>query len=270
MADQEYDPLDPPTFNAGDDDDDDEDAYEPNFTDSANDTTMDDAQQAASANTSAQPSQNPSRVPSTVPNAAEQSTKPKTVGGFILEESDDEEEPHNPPAPSQLNGTHGAQSGLGAAAVAQAQDVPLSSEPTPDAVAAQQNNGLTGSTAQQEPAASSLPPAPVPSVASHSLPSALQPNNVLSPSAQPSVAPTPVPASVNGTAPAQAQPAAVPQRLAHDKVGILEDRIKSDPKADTDAWLSLIAHYKEKEQLDNVRKVYQRFFEVFPTAVRTS
>jgi len=264
MADQEYDPLDPPTFNVGEDDD--EDAYEPDFTDSANDTTMDDAHQAASANTSAQPSQPTSRVTSTIPNAPEQSVKPKTVGGFIMEESDDEEEAHNPPAPSQLNGTHGAQSGLGAAAVAQAQDVPLSSEPTPDAVAAQQNNGLTGSTT----AASSFP-AHVPSIVSHTLPSAVpQAGNVLSPSAQPSANPTPVSAPVNGTAPAQAKPAAVPQRLAHDKVGILEDRIKSDPKADTDAWLSLIAHYKEKEQLDNVRKVYQRFFEVFPTAVRTA
>jgi hypothetical protein len=63
------------------------------------------------------------------------------------------------------------------------------------------------------------------------------------------------------------QSAPVPQRLAHDRVGQLEDRIKDDPKADTDAWMSLIAYYKEKDQPDNVRKVYERFLAVFPSAV---
>jgi len=276
MADQPYDPLDPPTFNAADGEDDDEDQYEPDFTDYANDTMA--KTQANSVNTLAQLSQPTSRVASTVPNTSEQLAKPKTVGGFILEESDDEEETQHTPAPSQLNGTHGAQSGLGAVAVAEARDNPLSSEPTPDALAAifsaQQNNGFTGSTAQQDSADPSLP-APVSSVAPHSLPStvtASQTGNVLSPPAQPSTAPTPVTAPTNGTAQPQTtnpQPV-VMQRLPHDKVGILEDRIKSDPKADTDAWLSLIAHYKEKEQYDNVRKVYQRFFDVFPTAVRTT
>ena len=59
----------------------------------------------------------------------------------------------------------------------------------------------------------------------------------------------------------------MPQRLAHDRVGQLEDRIKDDPKADTDAWMSLIAYYKEKDQPDNARKVYERFLAVFPSAV---
>lgn len=293
MAD-EYDPLDPPTFDAANEeddnydpsanmgqegeDDDGEEEYDPSsygLTETADQNTNAPEQ---SANTSAQPSQPTSRAPSAIPNANEQSAKPKTVGGFIMEESDDEEEARATPAPSQLDGTRGAQSGLGAAAVSEAKDVTLSSEPTPDAVAAptaHQNNGLTGSTAAA-PTSASLP-APVPSVASHTpVPSAVtaqtaaaDAGSVLSPSAQPSVAPTPLPKPADGmdtSVPAQVT-APVPQRLAHDKVGQLEDRIKDDPKADTDAWMSLIAHYKEKDQTDNVRKVYERFFSVFPTAV---
>lgn len=131
----EYDPLDPPTFNAEDDnddsydpagpmngnaaDEDDEEEYEPDFGEPAHNEAP--AQETLSVTASAQPSQQVSRTSSAAPNAAEQSTKPKTVGGFILEESDDEEDAT--PAPSQLNGTRGAQSGLGAIATSEAQRV---------------------------------------------------------------------------------------------------------------------------------------------------
>lgn len=286
----EYDPLDPPTFNAGDNDDgddsydpaavtngnspgddDDEEEYEPDFGDApAQDSP---AHDKASSTASAQPSQQVSRTPSAAPNVAEQSTKPKTVGGFILEESDDEEDAT--PAPPQLEGSRGAQSGLG-----EAQDLSLGSEPTPDAVAAsnaQQNNGLTGSTTLAASTTASVP-APVSSVPSDIPIPAVQvsaavadQSNVFSPSVQPSAAPTPTPKPANGTATSQPpQSAPVPQRLAHDRVGQLEDRIKDDPKADTDAWMSLIAHYKEKDQPDNARKVYERFLAVFPSAVCTN
>lgn len=281
----EYDPLDPPTFNAGDDNDDDnydpasmnggatgdddEEEYEPDFGDST-------AQKPAgstnpSAEASAQPSPQVSRTPSVAPNVAEQSAKPKTVGGFILEESDDEEDAT--PAPSQMNGTRGAQSGLGAVATSEAHDLTLGSEPTPDAVAAstaQQNNGLTGSTTLATSTTESFP-APVPSLTSDTPVPAVQvqtaaanQGNVLSPSVQPSAAPTPMPKPTDGSNTTMAA-----QRLPHDKVGQLEDRIKDDPRADVDAWMTLIAHYKEKDQPDNARKVYDRFLAVFPTAVCT-
>jgi cleavage stimulation factor subunit 3 len=284
----EYDPLDPPTFNAGDNDDDDsydpaaivngnaagddddEEEYEPDFGDA---TAQDSpAHDKASSTASAQPSQQVSRTPSAAPNVAEQTTKPKTVGGFILEESDDEED--STPAPSQqLESMRGAQLGLGG----EAQDLSLASEPTPDAVAAsiaQQNNGLTGSTTLATSTTASVP-APVSSVTSDIPVPAVQvsaaaadQSNVLSPSVQPSAAHTPTSKPANGTAASQPpQSAPVPQRLAHDRVGQLEDRIKDDPKADTDAWMSLIAYYKEKDQPDNVRKVYERFLAVFPSAV---
>lgn len=285
----EYDTLDPPTFNAEDDnddnydpaaemneaatEDDDEEEYEPDFGDAVAQDTP--AQTNPSTTASAQPSQQVSRTSSAAPNVAEQSAKPKTVGGFILEESDDEEDAT--PAPSQLNGTRGAQSGLGAVAMSEAQDLSLGSEPTPDAVAASiapQNNGLMGSTTVatsttapvSAPVSSVTSDIPIPAVQVSS--ASVDRGSVLSPSVQPSAAPTPVPKPADGMGISQApQSAPIVQRLAHDKVGQLEDRIKDDPKADTDAWMTLIAHYKEKDQPDNVRKVYERFFAVFPTAV---
>lgn len=56
-------------------------------------------------------------------------------------------------------------------------------------------------------------------------------------------------------------------RLAHDTVGILEDRIKEDPKGDVNAWLGLVEEHKAKGRFDDARKVYDRLLEVFPQAV---
>ena len=56
-------------------------------------------------------------------------------------------------------------------------------------------------------------------------------------------------------------------RLPHDKVGMLEDRIKEDPRGDIDAWISLITEHRKRGKLDDARKVYERFFVVFPSAV---
>lgn len=66
------------------------------------------------------------------------------------------------------------------------------------------------------------------------------------------------------TTPISAAPRA---RLPHDRIGILEDRIKDDPRGDMDAWLSLINEHKRRSKLDDARQVYERFFAVFPSAV---
>ena len=61
---------------------------------------------------------------------------------------------------------------------------------------------------------------------------------------------------------------AVPKaRLPHDKVGLLEDRIKEDERGDMEAWLSLIGEHRRRGKLDEARKIYERFFAVFPSAV---
>ena len=56
-------------------------------------------------------------------------------------------------------------------------------------------------------------------------------------------------------------------RLPHDRIGLLEDRIKDDPRGDLDAWLSLIEEHKKRAKLDDARNVYERFFSIFPFAV---
>ncbi|KAI9771460.1 MAG: mRNA 3'-end-processing protein rna14 [Geoglossum simile] len=61
--------------------------------------------------------------------------------------------------------------------------------------------------------------------------------------------------------------AAVPKaRLPHDKVGILEDRIKEDPRGDMEAWLGLINDHRKRNKIEEARKVNERFFKIFPMA----
>lgn len=71
-------------------------------------------------------------------------------------------------------------------------------------------------------------------------------------------------ASQTATSHAVALPKA---RLPHDRIGILEDRIKEDPRGDIDAWLSLIDEHRKRGKIDEARNVYERFFGVFPWAV---
>ena len=56
-------------------------------------------------------------------------------------------------------------------------------------------------------------------------------------------------------------------RLPNDVIGILEDRIKEDPRGDMDAWLSLIREHRDRNKQAEARNVYERFFQVFPSSV---
>lgn len=56
-------------------------------------------------------------------------------------------------------------------------------------------------------------------------------------------------------------------RLPHDRIGMLEDRIKDDPRGDIEAWLGLIDEHKKRNKLEDARACYERFFAVFPSAV---
>lgn len=63
-------------------------------------------------------------------------------------------------------------------------------------------------------------------------------------------------------------PSVLPKsRLAHDTIGILEDRIKADPLGDTAAWLQLIEEYKSRNKEEEVRQTYRRYLDTFPLAV---
>jgi cleavage stimulation factor subunit 3 len=89
------------------------------------------------------------------------------------------------------------------------------------------------------------------------------------PTSQPISAPQPATITTfNPTIPSTLQSTSLPKaRLPHDTTGIIEDRIKEDPRGDLDAWLSLIKEHRNRNKLDDARAVYERFFKVFPQAV---
>ncbi|KAJ5887941.1 RNA-processing protein HAT helix [Penicillium taxi] len=55
-------------------------------------------------------------------------------------------------------------------------------------------------------------------------------------------------------------------RLAHDRLGILQDRVDEDPRGDIPAWLELIAEHRGRNRLDSARDVYEKFLKIFPMA----
>ncbi|KAG5919490.1 mRNA 3'-end-processing protein rna14 [Claviceps capensis] len=51
-----------------------------------------------------------------------------------------------------------------------------------------------------------------------------------------------------------------------DPVMLFEARIQEDPRGEMDAWLSLVADYKRRSRIEDLRRLYNRFLEVFPQA----
>lgn len=68
--------------------------------------------------------------------------------------------------------------------------------------------------------------------------------------------------------PAQPPAPVVPMpNQALDRTTVLENRVKEDPRGDMDAWLDLIGEYRRRNNMDEIRSVYNRFLEVFPQSV---
>lgn len=72
----------------------------------------------------------------------------------------------------------------------------------------------------------------------------------------------------------QASPGSLPaantqQKVAQDKVALLEDRVRQDPRGAMDTWLALIREYRDRSKVNDARKTYDRFLAVFPQAVST-
>lgn len=85
---------------------------------------------------------------------------------------------------------------------------------------------------------------------------------------QKSAAATPVqPLIPNQASPSESLSALPKSRLANDVVGILEDRIKDDPRGDIAAWLELIEELKSRNKETEVRAKYEEYLKVFPLAV---
>lgn len=173
---------------------------------------------------------------------------PKTRGGFEIDDDGDnqdavvedgqDDDVYGTSAPAEVNGS-AIDNGLGA--------IDRSSKsPT-------QENGITPVPVQANDSPADLPS----SVAFNTAP--FQP-----------VAASSGPASADQASSTDA-PSVLPRsRLAHDVVGMLEDRVKDDPRGDIAAWLELIEEYKSRNKDDQVRQTYERYLEVFPLAVSSS
>ncbi|KAF2155376.1 hypothetical protein K461DRAFT_253579 [Myriangium duriaei CBS 260.36] len=208
------------------------------------------------ASTLAPPQQPPSRSVSRTSNVSAQAAqKPVTIGGFVTEDSDEEADATQVPQITQTNGAIALES------VKSPSQAPTGSIPHSPVPVSVQDLGLAPA-AQNVSSASLSVPVPV-NGASTPTPA---PSFIL-PSADGAVESKVGEAASALSSQSQVASAAVPKtRLPNDLIGIFEDRIAEDPKGDVDAWLGLIAHLRSKGKYDEVRKVYGRFFEVFPTA----
>jgi cleavage stimulation factor subunit 3 len=169
------------------------------------------------------------------PSRASPARKPKTIGAFLADDSDDEDDVE----------------------IATSKSTALLQPPTSGPTRSVSRSPLHLEAVPQDSAAQT----PVPILET---PSALgdgeQTSAGISNQASTSNAAATVTAPIAGTSLPKA-------RLPHDRVGILEDRIKEDPRGDLDAWLSLITEHRNRNKLDDARVVYDRFFKVFPMAV---
>lgn len=59
------------------------------------------------------------------------------------------------------------------------------------------------------------------------------------------------------------------QHMPANIIGILEERVKNDPRGDMDAWLALIDETRRHNVVQSSRSVYERFLQTFPQSVRT-
>ena len=183
--------------------------------------------------------------------------QPRTVGGFIV---DDDEDDSGMPRPSvQVNGFHGGIGDSSSNTPQHSISFPHAAQPAhfngdapEQAIAQDQNHAafVPNGIADDVPLASALPVGDsqgLGAVESSTDVPAVQVSSIASPLEN-----------------VKSLPRA---RLPQDKIGMLEDRIKEDPRGDLDAWMSLINEHKRRNKVEDVRATYDRFLEVFPTSV---
>jgi cleavage stimulation factor subunit 3 len=190
------------------------------------------------------------------------SKQPRTMGGFVVESEDEEDEvpavsSHTQAAGSAMlnaNGVSSPQRSLNntPSNTLAPPNVPLHSAQDlgQSGVVPSPSVTINAAASIQSPAVPNGGGTPVPDITKTGAPDLLS-----AASARPSTAPTPVPASLPK------------QRLPQDRIGILEDRVAEDPRGDIEAWQSLIEEHRRRHKIDDARAVYERFFKVFPTAV---
>ncbi|CZS92531.1 related to mRNA 3'-end-processing protein rna-14 [Rhynchosporium graminicola] len=176
------------------------------------------------------------------PSSTNSTRKPKTVGGFIADDSDEEYDA-DADAATPVQPVEGLQP-----AAANNSTRALSPSPLHNSVTPQELQTASVNQDDLEAAQTSFK---------------LPVNNIAS------GAPTSVPTSSSQalTSAAPTQDGSLPKaRLPHDRIGLLEDRVKEDPRGDIDAWVSLISEHRKRNKLDDARAVYERVLKVFPQA----
>ncbi|KAG8157678.1 hypothetical protein KVR01_012340 [Diaporthe batatas] len=114
-------------------------------------------------------------------------------------------------------------------------------------------------------------PAPAPHSVPHPSPNASTPaqeaqgavSNV-PPTSQANTAPVASVEEPDKRAVAPAEPVNNGVKPPQDVVTTLEARIKEDPRGAMDAWLDLMAELRARNNIENIRSVYERFLAVFP------
>lgn len=183
--------------------------------------------------------------------------QPRIVGGFEVDD-DAEEEDGSPDEKDELD-VYDPSVGLDFDVPTPAPAVPLDrTSQSPE-----QENGITPVPVQASGSPADISSSALPSGADANAPRAATATPAQSTTVDPSAQPSPPRLNVNGSV----APAVPKSRLAHDIVGILEDRIKDDPRGDTAAYLDLIEELKSRNKQDDVRRVYDQYLSVFPLAV---
>ncbi|KAK4192213.1 hypothetical protein QBC35DRAFT_243635 [Podospora australis] len=164
--------------------------------------------------------------------------KPRTVGGFLVGDSDSEEGDDGDSGPS-----------------VQAPNGPQPSVPS-QASLPHSTSSLQNSSVAQDSAASNPNPSPLAQV---KVVAPVHENRIET--ATPTV---PLPAPATGLTAAGSSLPRAP--VAADRLAQLEERIRDDPRGALDAWLALITEQRSRGDLVKTRETYERFFEVFPQA----
>lgn len=202
----------------------------------------------------------PQPIASSEVSAPTLSKRPRTVGGFVDESEDEEEESELQPQVASVAllktsvSTESPQRSV--------TNTPNNTLPTTH-VSLHRAQDLAAVSFSTSVTANESASSIVPTLSSGSVPvSDIKPDapdNMTLTSAHQTTAPVPQPSTSSSSLPKA--------RLPQDRVGILEDRITEDPRGDVEAWLSLIEEHRRRHKTDDARAVFERFLKIFPTAV---
>ena len=187
-------------------------------------------------------------------------TQPRLKGGFVIEDEDEEVEEDEVKDGDVYDSADGMETPITAAVAAPQNSLNSTDSPHVSIQggvrASQRASSISNGASHVVSSSTAVPNGDALPRDSTATPAHSLPNNQVKTVQTPS----------NAGIPASAFPKA---RLAHDTIGILEDRIKEDPRGDLEAWISLLSELRSRNKKDEVRRVYDRFFKQFPLAVRS-